>query len=157
MSGAFGLFSAPGRSRAAQEAEEHGLGLVGAGVPHRDAGDSVGRHGLTEKLQPRGAGGLFPIAAGLPERGAADFDGQPERDGERADEFGIFPRLLAAQAVIEVQDGEAQVPRRGERGQQVQQADGISASRNGHAGVFARGQHAVALDGLDDALQKARH
>ena len=100
-----------------------------------------------EEFQPGRAGGLFQVIARLAaERGHVgllQFEGQIERGGQSADEGGILARLFAAELVVQVQHGQAQIPARREFAQHMQQAHGIGAAGDRHADALVRLKHAI--------------
>ncbi len=113
-----------------------------------------------EELQAGGAGGLFEIfarfAAERGDVGFLQFARQIERGGQVAHEGGILAGFLAAQLVIEVQHGQAQIPARGQIAQDMQQAHGVGAAGDRHADALARLKHAITGDRFRDLLKHFR-
>ena len=139
---------------AAQETEEHGFGLIGAGVPGGDRIHRAGAHQAREEFQAGITCGLFQIAPRFAaERGHigfTQFERQMEAGGQIAHERGIAPRLFAAKLMIQMQHGKAQIPAGGKFAQNVQQAYGIGAAGDRHAHALVRLKHAITGDRFGD-------
>ena len=142
-----------GGAAAAQEAKEHGFGLVGAGVSERDPRRESAREVIVEEGEARVARGLLQIARRGGEIEIVERERKIERGGETADKLGVAARGVAAKVVVDVQHAERQVPARCQFEQHVQQADGIGAAGDGDRDAIARREHAMALDGMDNPLR----
>lgn len=147
----------PGGSGAAKKAEEHGFGLVGAGVAEGDAVQAAGLEEFGEEPAAGVAGRLLQVITGfLAEPGHVDLgqmEGQAEAGGEVADEGGIAGGLAGAQAMVEVQDLQAQIPAGRELAEDVEQADGIRAAGDSHSHPLGRLKHVITSDVSGHTLQ----
>jgi hypothetical protein len=56
--------------------------------------------------------------------------------------------------VVDVEDTEGQIPAGGEVAEDVEEADGIGAAGDGDSNAIAGREHAMALDGMDDAVEQ---
>ena len=139
---------------AAQETEEDGFGLVGAGVAGGDALDRAARDGFAEEGQPGLARGLLQVVGRLGDGGLAERERQAQPIRQTTHEFGILAGFLAAQAVVQVENAQTEVPAGSEFEQDVEEADGIGAARDGDTDLLAGLEHAVAGDGLSDAIEQ---
>jgi hypothetical protein len=74
--------------------------------------------------------------------------------GERTDEPGVGKGGFAAEVVVDVEDVEGQVPAGSEFAEDVEEADGIGAPGHGDGDTVAGGEHAMALDGVDDEVEQ---
>jgi hypothetical protein len=144
--------SQPGGSAAAQEAKENGFGLVGACVAERDARRKSTSQVSAEKGIAGIAGGLLEIARGGREIELVESERKIECGGEGADEFGVAAGSVAAQIVIDVHDAKGQIPPGGEFQEDVEEADRVGAAGDRDGNAIARGEHAMALDGMDDSV-----
>ena len=112
-------------SRPSQEPVQNGLGLV---IHSVSDGDPVGRTGFKEGVEifiAEPSAGFLKICLGVAGLGAdicgGSMNGQPQMCGEVPNEPFILVRLLAAEAVIEVDDGERTAQRGGKLLQNQQQ------------------------------------
>ena len=96
----------PGEPRAAQDAVQHGFGLIGASVAGGDAVHRSGCDQLGVKCLADIAGGLFQIAVDGGNVGVAKVERQPEICEPVRDEFGVGQRRRAANAVLDVDHAE---------------------------------------------------
>jgi hypothetical protein len=81
-------------------------------------------------------------------------EGEVERRGQGANEIGVGAGGVAAQVVVDVEDTEGQIPAGGEVAEDVEEADGIGAAGDGDGDAIAGREHAMALDGMDDAVEQ---
>jgi hypothetical protein len=100
------------------------------------------------------AGGLLEIAGRGGEIEIVEREGEVERGGEGADEIGVGAGGVAAEIVVDVEDAERQIPAGGKIEEDVEEANGIGAAGDGDGDAIAGGEHAMALDGMDDAAEQ---
>ena len=148
------MAASPVAPRAAQEAKEDGFGLVGARVAERDARRESASEVVAEERIARITGRLLEIARGGGEIEFVETKREFKRGGERTDEFGVGARSVAAQVVIDVHDADGQVPPGGKLEENVEEADGVGAAGDCDSNAIARSEHAMALDGMDDAVEQ---
>jgi hypothetical protein len=110
----------------------------------------TGGHEAAEEAQARVSAGLFDIAGRQSD--LADDSRQAERARERAHEPGVGAGLLAAKAMVEVKDRQAELLARGELTKNVQEADGIGAARDRYANAATGLEHPMAVDEGGHAL-----
>jgi hypothetical protein len=146
--------SQPGGSAAAKKAKEDGFRLVGAGVSESDAGRLPVREVVAEERIACVAGGLLEIAVDGGELEIAEGEGEIQSCGEGADKLGVGTGGVAAQIVIDVEDAEGQVPAGEEFEEDVEEADGVGAAGDGNGDAIAGGEHAMALDSMDDSVEQ---
>lgn len=140
-------------SRPAEDAVEDGFGLIVARVTCSDAIDYAGCDQAGIEGQAGVAGGLFEVTVHGGDVGLMEVKRERERGGELGDEFGIGLGSGAANAVINVGDAELEVPARGQFAEGVQKEDGIRSARNRDAEALSGGEHAMAGDGVGDAIE----
>jgi hypothetical protein len=115
-------------------------------MPGGDAIEARTLHRRVEELEPRLTRRLFQIAV----RGKRHFmdDRRPaELVRLFAYELGVAARFLAAEAVVEMEHGESEVPLGRKLAQHVQEAQGIGAARYRYAHAGVAREHVVASDG----------
>ena len=100
------------QTRAAQDAIEHRLGLIGSGVAggdaiHRAGGDQFGVERLPDV--PRG---FLQVAVDGRNVGLAKMERKAEISGQLRDEFSIGNRRRAANPVLDVDHAELEIPAR---------------------------------------------
>jgi ribosomal protein S18 acetylase RimI-like enzyme len=130
---------------AAKELHEDGLGLVVAGVGGEDGVGGAGGEELVEDLVAEGAGGLFEGLAGGGGVGgdvdAVEVEGDVEAAAEIGDEGLVGVGLLGAEAVVDVDGGEAGaegVAGRGVGGMEgEEERDGVGTAGDGGAEAVA--------------------
>ena len=109
---------------------------------------------VAEERIARVTGRLLEIARGGGEIEFVETKREFKRGGERTDEFGVGARSVAAQVVIDVHDADGQVPAGGKFEENVEEADGVGAAGDCDGNAIARSEHAMALDGMDDAVEQ---
>jgi hypothetical protein len=107
-----------------------------------------------EECQPRQAGRLFQVIGGSGYISLANAHRQAQPDGQFPDEFRVLPRFFAPELVVEMQHAQVQIPYWRQLQQGVEEAHGISAARDSHANGLAGVEHAMALDGMNDAVEQ---
>ena len=146
-----------GGARAAQKTEQHGFRLIAPRVAQRDHVHCASRDLLAKEPQTRFPSRFFQVAGRRLQFGARQQERQFHAFRQPAHEFRILPRLFAAQAVIEMQHGQAQMPAGGKFSQHFEQTDRIRAARNSHAGSLVGTEHAVPFDSLSHAIDHNRY
>ena len=81
------------------------------------------------------------------------MEGQAQPLCQKAHEFGVLPGFLAAQAVVQVENAQPEVPLGSEFEEDVEQAHGVGATRDGDPHLLPRLEHAVAGNCLSDAIK----
>ncbi|HKE22941.1 MAG TPA: hypothetical protein VKB88_11165 [Bryobacteraceae bacterium] len=122
-------------------------------MSNRNAIRQTGCDLAPEEFEPRAACRLFEVTGTHAGVGAFDDRRQSQLIGKAAHEFGIGGGLVAAQAVIEVQDRKQDPEMRRQFAQGKQQANGIRTAGDGDTDLLAGREHAMAFDGAGDALQ----
>ena len=89
--------------------------------------------------------------------GLAQRERQTQPIRQATHEFGVLAGFLAAQAVVQVQNAQMQVPTRSEFEERVQQAHRIGPARDGDTHLLGRFEHAVAGDGVGDAIKHGEY
>ena len=132
------------KTGALENAHEGCFRLVVRSVAKGDARrpDAVGARG--ERRVARGARCGLERAAPLDgHRRYVHGDAEPLT--EPPHELGV-PRGVGAQPVVDVECVEAETPRGGERGEHVEEGDGVGAARHGDQNTFAAREHRVAAN-----------
>jgi hypothetical protein len=146
----------------AQDAVEHGFGLVGTRVAGGYAVEGSRRDQIRIKSLPDLARGLFQVAIHGWNIGVAKMERKRDSGSQVRDEFGVRHRRRAANPVLDVNHAEAQIPQRiqvtCQLAQGMQQEDGIGASRYSDADAlpgFGRREvkHVMSRDGLGYAVE----
>ncbi len=145
-------------SGSTQQAEEHGFGLIVAGVGGGHRVQAISGGGALEEGVASAAPGSFQreMQTGGELRDILGCDGGVEREpgGEPGDEVGIGLRIRTAQSVVEMEDDGHDAQCRGELGQSPQQSHGISAATYGYADALAGSDEAMLAQ---VALQRLEH
>jgi hypothetical protein len=142
---------------AAQETKEDGFGLIGASVAGGHAIDRSAGDGFAEEGQPGLARGLLQVVGRLGDGGLAQRERQAQPIRQTTHEFGVLAGFLAAQAVVQVQNAQMEVPTRSEFEERAEQAHGIGPARDGDTHLLGRFEHAVAGDGVGDAIKHGEY
>jgi hypothetical protein len=109
---------------------------------------------LMEEGQAAVTRGLLQIARHVRKIEIVNREREPKPGGKRTDEFGIAAGSVAPQIVVDVHHTEAQVPPRRKIEQNVQKAHGIRPAGHSDSNAIAGREHAMALDGLDHAVEQ---
>jgi hypothetical protein len=96
-------------------------------------------------LEVAGCGGEIEMVEG---------EGQVAAGGQGADELGVAAGGVAAQVVVDVDDAEGEIPAGSEVAEDVEEAHGIGAAGDGDGDAVAGREHAMALNGMDDAVEQ---
>ena len=119
------------RAGAAEDAVQDRLGLVVARVADGHGARPARSGDLESATSYRAAARIGLEMAGAPRLPSAQVEGQAERSRQLGHERGVRPRRLAPHAVVEVRDRQPQPRGRSELVQHPQQADAVSAARDG--------------------------
>jgi hypothetical protein len=118
-----------------------------------DALNGAARHGFAEEGQPGLARGLLEIVGRFGDGALAQGERQAQPIRQTTHEFGVLAGFLAAQPVVQVKNGQTEVPAGSEFEEDVKEADGVGAAGDGDTDLLGRLKHAVAGDGLSDAIE----
>ena len=144
-----------GTASAAQEAKQHGLGLVGASVPGRNRGAGARGNGLSKEPIATPAPFLLEVAAAACADGrqvtSPDVKRALETRRETADEFLVRIGIGPPQAVVDMQDSER--ARTEQVAESVQQCDRVRPAGDGDADRAVLGKHALAVNSFRDLSQ----
>jgi hypothetical protein len=101
------------------------------------------------------ARGLFEIALDGQDVGVVKMEREVEARGELGDEFGIGEGCFTANAMLDVDDTEPEIPARSEFAQDVQQKHRIGAARHRDPDTLAGLEHAMKGREFGDAVEHA--
>jgi hypothetical protein len=96
---------------------------------------------------------LFQVVVDGRNIGLVQMEGQAVAGGEVLDECGVGARGGSANAVLDVDYAQVQVPARCQLAESLEQEDRIGAARDGHAYASAGWEHVVARDKFGDAVE----
>jgi hypothetical protein len=145
--------SQAGEACAAEQAKEHGFGLIGARVAEGDPMQGMFLRGALKESTPNVA--RFLLGVGYGSVRLFDGDGQAEILGKRADECFIGSGFRAAQVMVDVQDQEFAGEPASQAVENVEQGHGIGPARDSYADALGGRQHLVTRDVFGDSLKQS--
>ncbi len=120
-----------GESGAAEDAIQDGFGLIGPGVSGGDALQEAGVQQLPVEPETDAARGLLQVVRQGRDVGAMEIERKSKLFGELANELGVAVRGIAANAVLDMNHAQLQVPARRQFAEGMEQEDGIRAAGDG--------------------------